>query len=368
MLNPNMSLVLALGAALVGGLGEAQPAMSGSETSSNSWNGFYLGANLGYAWGSNDWTVRDIGSQAQLASGSFGIFQPFDAFTEAGSYNGGLQIGYNFPLGNRLIAGIEADVSYPAWPSLAGTTIGGQSTFVTAANGLQTFSENVVHAGSVRARLGYAPGSWFIYATGGLAWTHDTLSVTSVAAGTSEQKSLTRYGWAAGAGVEMPLIPQWTGKIEYLLTQYPNTTVSFPTYGQVVETGISEQQLRLGLNYQFGAPASGKIAPVGIFSPNQFAVHGQTTIVEQLYPGFRSAYAGPNSLPGSGMGRETWDATLYVGFRPWRGGELWFSPELDQGFGVGNTHGAAGYPSGNPTSWAQPTPIRGSSARSCGRQ
>jgi len=46
------------------------------------------------------------------------------------------------------------------------------------------------------------------------------------------------------------------------------------------------------------------------------------------------------------LGRDTGDATLYVGFRPWQGGELWFVPELDQGFGVGNTHGAAGYPSG----------------------
>jgi high affinity Mn2+ porin len=30
----------------------------------------------------------------------------------------------------------------------------------------------------------------------------------------------------------------------------------------------------------------------------------------------------------------------------WQGAEFWINPEIDQGFGVGNTHGAAGFPSG----------------------
>ena len=42
---------------------------------------------------------------------------------------------------------------------------------------------------------------------------------------------------------------------------------------------------------------------------------------------------GPNSLPGVGEGRETWDATFYVGVRLWQGAELWMNPEIDQGFG-----------------------------------
>ena len=31
--------------------------------------------------------------------------------------------------------------------------------------------------------------------------------------------------------------------------------------------------------------------------------------------------------------------------RLWKGAEFWFNPEIDQGFGVGNTHGVAGFPS-----------------------
>jgi len=73
--------------------------------------------------------------------------------------------------------------------------------------------------------------------------------------------------------------------------------------------------------------------------------HAQTTLVEQAYPTFRSPYEGTNSLPGTGEGRQTFDATLYAGARLWQGAELWFNPEIDQGLGLADTHGVAGFPS-----------------------
>jgi len=77
----------------------------------------------------------------------------------------------------------------------------------------------------------------------------------------------------------------------------------------------------------------------------QFAVHAQATYVEQQTDGFRAPYAGPNSLS-PGMSRETADVTLYLGARLWRGAELWLNPEVDQGFGLDDTLGLAGFPSG----------------------
>ncbi len=76
-----------------------------------------------------------------------------------------------------------------------------------------------------------------------------------------------------------------------------------------------------------------------------WAVHGQTTFVEQFHPAFRAPYAGPSSMFGGAQGRETLDATLYLGVRPWAGGEAWADMEMDQGFGLSNTLGAAGFPS-----------------------
>ena len=76
-----------------------------------------------------------------------------------------------------------------------------------------------------------------------------------------------------------------------------------------------------------------------------FAVHGQITYVEQETNAFNAPYAGPNSLSPS-SGRETFDATLYVGARLWSGAEAWLTPEIDQGFGLNDTLGVAGFPSG----------------------
>jgi len=76
-----------------------------------------------------------------------------------------------------------------------------------------------------------------------------------------------------------------------------------------------------------------------------FAVHGQFTYVEQETSGFNAPYRGANSLsPNSGA--ETTDATVYVGARLWPGAEAWLDGELDQGFGLDDTLGAAGFPSG----------------------
>src|ERR1700739_4727502 len=80
--------------------------------------------------------------------------------------------------------------------------------------------------------------------------------------------------------------------------------------------------------------------------PEDWAIHAQGTLTWQLQPAFRSPYQGPHSLSPAANGRETIDVTLYAGMRPWPGGEIWLNPEVDQGFGLSNTFGAAGYPSG----------------------
>ncbi len=85
------------------------------------------------------------------------------------------------------------------------------------------------------------------------------------------------------------------------------------------------------------------------------ALHAQSTVVEQGALAFHDPYAGPNSLSPS-VGRETFDATLYIGIQPWRGGELWLDPEVDQGFGLHDTLGVAGFPSGEAYKVGEATP------------
>ena len=81
-------------------------------------------------------------------------------------------------------------------------------------------------------------------------------------------------------------------------------------------------------------------------APEDWAFHGQITLTGQYHPGFSAAYSGPQSLDAHEQARETFDLTLYGGFRPWEGAEIWVNPEIDQGFGLSGTFGVAGYVSG----------------------
>jgi high affinity Mn2+ porin len=80
--------------------------------------------------------------------------------------------------------------------------------------------------------------------------------------------------------------------------------------------------------------------------PETWSIHGQVTNVSQRHSRFNSPYAGTNSLVANGRTEETTDITLYAGVRLWAGAELWVNPEIDQGFGLSNTVGLAGFSSG----------------------
>jgi high affinity Mn2+ porin len=323
------------------------------------WTGFYVGGHVGLAAGRERWSAEPAAGGAAVA-GSFGLFRSPNAFTEGGSFFEGVQFGYGTTLPNRLVLGIEADGSFPAFPNPDGLTIGGVSNFSQRGFGDGTFSETVLSSGTLRGRFGYAPGNWLFYATGGLAWTYNQQALTQVATGNSEDHFLWRFGWAAGAGLEVPVAPSWTVKGEYLWTGYPNASVTFPLIAQRTVSDFSLHQLRLGLNYRFDDPSRpARLAP-SRFVPAAdifiFAVHGQATFVEQAYPAFRSPYEGRNSLSGGAQAKETLDLTLSTGVKLWQGAEFWANPEIDQGFGFNDTHGAAGFPSAESYKLGSSTP------------
>jgi high affinity Mn2+ porin len=162
-----------------------------------------------------------------------------------------------------------------------------------------------------------------------------------------------RVGWVVGGGIEAPLIPHWTVKAEYLYTQFGNNSaIDFATAGQQFTSNLSEQELRVGVNYHYDEkPARGPagFSPAGLgFDPDIINIHGQTTAVWQGYPAFHqsqgSIVPGLLSFPSGGQGREIGEGTLYAGMRLWKGAELWINPEVDQGLGLNGTIGVGAYP------------------------
>ena len=329
---------------------KAPPVAAKPHEKPHDWSGLYVGGHLGAAWGRSNWS----GAGGVPLGGSFDLAQGFNAFKGTGSYFAGLQAGYNAVLPSRVVLGVEADISFP-------NTIDGSQTFSSASAGQASFAELVQFFGTVRGRLGYAPGNWLIYATGGFAFSFDELTRTQLTGtpvggtatpGTVENRFMVpRAGWTAGAGVEVALTPQWSARLEYLYTQFNTRSVTFPAGAQVFTSDLSLQSLRLGLNYKIGqnglnegwSDFLGK-GPSAL-ELDRFAFHGQTTYVQQYAFPFRSPYRGQNSL-NPNQGRQTWDVTFYAGARLWDGAELWVNPEIDQGFGLSGTLGAAGFPSG----------------------
>jgi high affinity Mn2+ porin len=86
---------------------------------------------------------------------------------------------------------------------------------------------------------------------------------------------------------------------------------------------------------------AGQTAPLP--ATQKWAAYGQLTTIWMMQPAFHAPYTGPQSLSPAANGRETVQATVFLGFRPWRGGELWFNPQMDQGYGLDDTTGLAGY-------------------------
>src|ERR1700678_2168371 len=313
------------------------------------WTGFYAGGNLGVAWGSSNWTA------GPGISGTTNLFQTIDSFDEAGSFFAGVQGGYNYMLPNRIVLGAEVDATFPSFQGVPSgvnpfaVTVGGISAFTSAALGPVDFAETMLASGTVRGRIGYAPGHWLFYATGGFAWTYNRQSLTQVASGATDTPFLWRLGWAAGAGAEVPIAPHWTARFQYLFTDYGNHTTPFFSGAQPISSDFMLHELSVGLNYQFNAPdavAKPSVVTKAAPSADEFSFSGQSTFIWQGYPAIRSPFQGGDSLPIGGEGRETFDLTLFAGARLWRAAELWVEPEIDQGHGLEDTHGVAGFPSG----------------------
>jgi high affinity Mn2+ porin len=315
------------------------------------WTGFYVGAHFGYSAGSSNWAATEVGASAPSSMGTLNFYHPFDAFKGTGSYSSGLQAGYNLMISPRMLVGIEADGTFP-------NTVSATQIFSTASVGQASYGETVLHSGSVRGRVGYAFDSWLLYGTAGFAWSYNELTrnqlvgasiVGNAVPGTVEKDLLWRLGWVAGAGIEIPVAPSWTARMEYMLSEFGRHSVSFPAGGQKFDADYTSHSVRLGLNYRFGGAEREKEVSLKngfvALDPENFSFYAQTTFVGQYALPFRAPYRGQNSL-NSNSGRETTDISFYVGARLWDGAELWINPEVIQGFGLSGTLGVAGFPSG----------------------
>jgi high affinity Mn2+ porin len=302
------------------------------------WTGLYVGGHFGYSRGSGRNTL--VNPDAVTADAPFG------------SLFGGLQFGYNYLLPSRLLVGIEGDISFPNFLD---------DGIVTSRNTPSSdVTEKLDFVSTMRGRVGYAFDRWLIYGTGGVAWSQARFLENPGLTNNEDKLLRLRAGWAAGAGVEVAIAPGWSARLEYLYDYLGATGGVFPSGTHYQSNTIDLHSLRLGLNRQFDWPGADR-APSSAGNPwpinaNNWNVHGQFTYIEQGYFGFRSPYEGANSLSGGSQIKNTATATAFLGLRLWEGAEIYVNPEVDQGFGLSDTFGVAGFPNGEAQKSGFPDP------------
>ena len=290
------------------------------------WTGLYIGGHTGFSRGSSRAILSD-----PAASPAGNVFD---------GLIGGVQAGYNYRLASGLLVGVEADISFPNY-----------FTSNKIVSSLAAANSGVVeawdHVGTVRGRLGYAAGPLLFYATGGLAWASERFTNTPPA-GNDEKILNTRLGWAAGAGLEYGFAPDWSVKLEYLYSRFDDAHVRFSSGTQYSST-LDFQSLRIGLNRKIGWPGDPNLKPATELTDTEsdrWEIHGQSTFLAQGHPSFRALYTGPNSLTPAPQLQDTWSNSLFLNARLWNGGQVYYNPELLQGFGLDNTVGLGGFSNG----------------------
>ena len=89
----------------------------------------------------------------------------------------------------------------------------------------------------------------------------------------------------------------------------------------------------------------------------RFSVHFQQTFVDQYHPGFAtSTGSGDKSLSSSPETCLSSTTTLYIGAKLWKGGEIYFNPEIAAGSGFSGATGLAGFPNGETFRVGSPAP------------
>lgn len=207
------------------------------------WNGFYLGANVGYGWEKSNNDAFD----------NAGVFIQNTKGDAAGVFGGG-QIGYNWQFAPNWLLGIEADAEASG---IKGSSLNCSATGCASSNGKND------DFGTVRGRFGYVANNVLLYGTGGWAWSHGSVDRTITAApnapalvGLVANSSGSHSGWAAGAGIEWGFLPNWTVKVEYLHLQFDNigrdfTYAGFPAAFRHVNSNVGLDTVRVGVNYLF---------------------------------------------------------------------------------------------------------------------
>ncbi len=229
------------------------------------WGGFYAGLTFGRAW-------ENTGSNSAFSQAYDHSFDVIDSNRLANrSFQGGVDLGYNFQLFNKMVFGIEGD-----WIKTNNSDEFCRQTDTFSAdctdnnNGFLSLRSKTDWLSTLRGRMGYAFDDVLLYGTGGVAvsQTDTSIGLTCLANGCGtgfDHQNFTKnfsdlnVGYSIGAGAEWAFAGNWRTRLEYMHYHIGSPSEEVHTFdGTVGDQYSSWKQIsnydvvRVGLNYRFG--------------------------------------------------------------------------------------------------------------------
>lgn len=196
------------------------------------WTGFYVGADIGGAFG-----------YAKDSVWYNGVNYGSKAFNTSGVV-GGIHAGYNYQMG-AVVLGAEADLWYNGISSRA----------AWAGNGATgTLKNELGWQGTIRARAGYAIDRALLFVTAGVAIAapETTFSASTNLGGLTASSSSTRAGFTVGGGAEYAFTNNWIGKVEYRYADYGTQTIAGGNaVNGAIKNSAQVNTVTAGVSYKF---------------------------------------------------------------------------------------------------------------------
>ena len=283
------------------------------------WTGLYVGGHVAYG-------VAQTGDTLSTTA-------PSSASDSLGSFSGGVELGYERRLPSHLLLGVEGDVEFPYFVQ------DGAVVSRAAPQGSLTGKLDFVSTG--RARIGYALGArgqWVFYAPAASRGRRPGWSRPG-RAGRRARPSDTR---SAGPRAREPS-------------------------SRSRRAGASEPSCcAISWRHHRRRPAAGARPALRLERRGERLVADplrrleRSRAIDVHRAGLPSRSARPTrartAYSGATQVANTLSATAFLGLRLWQGAELYFEPEIDQGFGLSQTLGVAAFPNGEAQKAAYPVP------------
>jgi len=187
-------------------------------TMATSWDGFYLGGQVGYGSGLADHTSLVPGNDVSLS----------------GWLLGG-KAGYNTHISGQFIGGFEGDLNAS---NIAGSIPNNNTT-----------TETIQWLGSFTGRLGYDGGQFMPYVSAGIAFAHAYR--TSGIGGPNNNATADHVGWTVGAGIEFAAADNLSVDLEARYYDLGSRVYDWTGGGTNPTIHLTASTVTAGLNWHF---------------------------------------------------------------------------------------------------------------------